>query len=106
MDDVVEVYGSEGRLKVDMTFGNPLSVFSMDGYGYALEKAEFTKGWTRPAVDEHENLGYKDELKHFLNCVLATEQQITGTRAEDGFNVLRIIDAIYRSHREGKVIKL
>ena len=106
MDDVVEVFGSDGRLTVDMTFGNPLSVFSMEGYGYAIEKAEFTQGWTRPAVDEHENLGYKDELLHFLNCVLGKEKQIKGTCAEDGFNVLRIIDAVYRSNREGKVIKL
>lgn len=106
MDDVVEVFGSDGRLTVDMTFGNPLSVFSMHGYGYAIEKADFTQGWTRPAVDEHENLGYKDELRHFLNCVLGEEQQVKGTRAEDGFNVLRIIDAIYRSNREGRLIKL
>ena len=106
MEDVVEVFGSDGRLTVDMTFGSPLSVFSMDGYGYAIEKADFTKGWTRPAVDEHENLGYKDELRHFLNCVLGEEQQVKGTHVEDGFNVLRIIDAIYRSNREGRLIKL
>jgi len=106
MDDTVEIYGTEGVLKADLTFGNPLSVFSMDGYGYAVEKAEFTKGWTRPAVDEHASLGYKDELAHFSACKEGLEKQRRGTTAEAGFNILRIIDAVYRSSREGRDIKL
>jgi len=66
MDDYVECYGSDGVIKVEMTFGSPLSVYSRKGFGYAIEKADFTHGWTRPAVDEHANLGYTDELAHFL----------------------------------------
>ncbi len=57
-------------------------------------------------MDEHENLGYKDELRYFLNCALGEEQQIKGAGIEDGFNVLRSIYAICRSNREGKLIKL
>ncbi len=106
MDDSVEIYGSEGVIKVDLTFGNPLSVFSLNGYGYAVEKAEFTHGWTRPAVDEHSSLGYRDELEHFLLCVRDNRKQVRGTTAEDGFNILRIVDAIYRSNRDGKRILL
>lgn len=106
MDDVVELYGTDGRLTVDMTFGNPLSVFSMKGYGYAIEKADFTEGWTRPAVDEHQTLGYKDELRHFKDCVTGEAEQIRGTRAEDGLNVLKIIDAIYRSNSTGMKIEM
>ncbi len=104
MDDTVEIYGSEGLIKVDLTFGNPLSVFSAKGYSYAVEKADFTMGWTRPAVDEHLSLGYKDELEHFLRCITEGVEQEKGTRAEDGYDILRIIDAIYRSNREGKRI--
>ncbi len=106
MDDAVEIYGSEGVIKVDLTFGNPLSVFSMKGYGYAIEKAEFTQGWTKPAVDEHSSLGYRDELEFFLSCIREDKEQVRGTTAEDGFNILRIVDAIYRSNREGKRIYL
>ncbi|NOY09507.1 MAG: Gfo/Idh/MocA family oxidoreductase [Spirochaetes bacterium] len=106
MDDTVEIYGTEGIIRAELTFGSPLSVFSMKGYSYAVEKAEFTKGWTRPAVDEHQSLGYKSELNHFLACIKNEEKQIGGTKAEAGFNVLRIIDAVYRSNREGKVITL
>jgi predicted dehydrogenase len=106
MDDVVEIYGTEGRLTVDMTMGNPLSVFSMKGYGYAIEKADFTQGWTKPAVDEHQALGYKDELRHFKDCICGDAEQMKGTSAEDGLNVLKIIDAIYRSNSTGKSIDL
>ena len=106
MDDVIEVYGSEGRLSVDLTFGSPLSVFSKKGISYAVEKAEFTQGWTRPAVNENESLGYRNELAHFLACMRDEAPQVPGTTAEAGFNVFRIIDGIYRSHREERTIKL
>lgn len=106
MDDTVEIYGSGGVIKADLTFGSPLSVYSNDGYGYAVEKADFTHGWTRPAIDEHHSLGYRDELAHFKACILGEAEQVAGTSAEDGFQVLRIIDAIYRSHTEGCRIDL
>jgi predicted dehydrogenase len=106
MDDSVEIYGSAGVIKADLTFGSPLSVYSAEGYAYAVEKADFTHGWTRPAIDEHHSLGYKDELAHFKACVLGEAEQIEGTSAQDGFQVLRIIDAIYRSNEEGRQIEL
>ncbi|MEW5815086.1 MAG: Gfo/Idh/MocA family oxidoreductase [Spirochaetota bacterium] len=106
MDDKVEVYGTDGVVKVDLTFGSPLSVFSKKGFGYALEKAEFTHGWTSPAVDEMYSLGYKGELKHFINCVKGRESQVKGTTAQAGFNILKIVDAIYRSNRENRTIQL
>ena len=106
MEDVVEVYGSEGRIRVDLTFGSPLSVFSKKGISYAVEKAEFTQGWTKPAVNEFESLGYKNELAHFLACLKGKESQVRGTTAEAGFQVLRIVDAIYRSNREERTIRL
>ena len=106
MEDVVEVYGSEGRIRVDITFGGPLSVFSKKGIDYAVEKAEFTHGWTRPAVDENETLGYRKELAHFLGCMKDGLEQISSTNAQSGYNTFRIIDALYRSCREGKTVSL
>ena len=106
MEDVVEVYGSEGRIHVDITFGSPLSVFSKKGIDYAIEKAEFTHGWTHPAVDENESLGYRNELSHFLTCIKDGREQMHGTDAQAGFNTIRIIDALYRSCREGKTIAI
>ena len=106
MEDSVEVYGSEGRIRAEITFGGPLSVFSKQGIDYAVEKAEFTHGWTFPAVDENESLGYRNELGHFLSCLRDGREQMHGTDAQSGFNTFRIIDALYRSHREGKTISL
>ena len=106
MEDVVEVYGSEGRARVDITFGGPLSVFSKKGIDYAVEKAEFTHGWTRPAIDENESLGYRNELSHFLSCMKDGREQLSGTDAQAGFNTFRIIDALYQSYREEKAIYL
>ncbi|TVQ39048.1 MAG: gfo/Idh/MocA family oxidoreductase [Spirochaetaceae bacterium] len=106
MDDRVEVYGSDGVVKVDLTFGSPLSVFSRNGISYAVEKAEFTQGWTRPAINENESLGYKDELTHFLGCIRHNGEQVASTTAEAGHAVLRVVDAIYRSNREGRTVTL
>jgi predicted dehydrogenase len=106
MEDVVEVYGSEGRIRADITFGSPLSVFSKKGIDYAVEKAEFTHGWTHPAIDENESLGYRNELSHFLECTRDNREQTRGTDAQSGFNTFRVIDALYRSHRAGKTVSL
>ena len=106
MEDVVELYGSEGRARADITFGSPLSVFSTKGIDYAVEKAEFTHGWTHPAINENDSLGYQNELSHFLSCLKDGCEQMHGTDAQSGFNTFRIIDALYRSHRDGKTISL
>ena len=106
MDDIVEFYGTEGVLKVDMTFGNPLSVYSRKGFKYAVEKADTTKGWTKPAVNEHESLGYKDEMKHFLDCVEGSSVQHPGTTVETGLNALKIIHSLYQSNKEKRGVDL
>ncbi len=106
MDDVIEVYGEEGVIKVDLTLGSPIAVYSAKGYSYAVEKTDFTQGWTRPAVDENQSLGYRDELTHFLGCVRGDSEQMSGTTARDGLRVFEIVDALYRSNREGRRIEL
>ena len=107
MDDKIEFYGSDGVIKVDLTFGSPLQVYSRKGYAYAVEKADFTQGWTRPAVDEFYNLGYRDELAHFLDCITGdASEQARGTTAEDGFAVLKTLMAIYESNETGKEVTL
>lgn len=106
IDDVVEIYGSEGVIKVDLTQGSPLTAYSRPGFTYAIEKTDTTKGWTRPAVDEERNLGYPDEIAHFVDCVRAEEQPKFGVRAEDGVRALEVVMAIYESARTGQVVPL
>ncbi len=106
LDDIIEIYGTSGVIKVNLSQGSPVSVYSSGGYSYAIEKTETTKGWTKPAVDEEWSLGYPDELSHFIDCVRHDKHPMWGVRGEDGRAALEIVTAIYQSAREGKSIKL
>ncbi len=103
MDDRVEIYGSQGHTRADMLRGNALITYSNTGYGYAVEKAESTKGWTFTTFEETWNYGFPQEMQHFVNCVAGTEAPIeTG---EDGREVMKIIYAAYQSAGEGRKIE-
>jgi predicted dehydrogenase len=105
MDDTVEVYGTGGVLKAYLTFGSNIDCYSARGISYSIEKADHNQGWTKPAVDEFLNLGYVDEMAHFVDCVindLAPEYAVSG-RA--GLTCLELVQAFYESNRQGRVVK-
>ncbi len=104
MDDHVEIYGTEGRIEADLTFGSGVDVYSRPGYSYAIEKTDNTKGWTRPAVDEFFNLGYVGELAYAVDCVLKDEQPLYGVSGPAGLACLGIVRAMYQSNTEGKTV--
>ena len=97
IDDKIEIYGTNGNIHVDLTKGSPLNVYSQKGYEYAVEKADFTQGWTRPAVDEFMSLGYVGEIAHFVECVKSDRKSQKGTRGEDGLRALAVAMTIYES---------
>ncbi len=104
MDDKIEVYGTEGVTYADLFMGNSSLTYSKNGYGYALEKADTTQGWTFTIFEEAFNQGYPHELKHFIECVQNdTEPLVTG---EDGRAVLEMIYAAYESARTGQKVTL
>jgi predicted dehydrogenase len=101
MEDVIDIYGTEGCMHVDLTFSSAISCFSVPGVSYTVEKAEVTTGWSKPAVDEKFNLGYVNEIRHFLtSCKNNTDAKI-GLRGVDGFEALKVINLIYKSAKEG-----
>lgn len=104
MDDKVEIYGTEGVIKVDLTFGSDLDVYSRQGYSYAIEKADHTIGWTRPAVDEFYNLGYVDELAYAVECVRKDEQPAYGCSGRMGLACVDIVRAMYHASEENRTI--
>lgn len=106
LDDQIEIYGSKGNIKVNLSQGSPIKVYSSHGYEYAIEKAETTKGWTTPAVDEESSLGYVDEIAHFVECVRLNKEVMPGVRGEDGRAALEIAMAIYKSIELEKTVKL
>src|SRR5579884_1483530 len=63
MDDRIEVYGSEGVTYVNLHMGNAMPTYSERGYGYAVEKAPSTSGWSWPVFDEHWNYGLPHEMR-------------------------------------------
>jgi len=103
VDDRCEIYGKKGHTRADLLRGSSLLTYSEEGYGYAVEKAGTTKGYTFTMFEEIWNYGFPQEMQHFVNCVLGKETCIeTG---EDGREVLKIIYAAYQSAGEGRRIQ-
>jgi predicted dehydrogenase len=104
MDDRIELYGSGGVIQCDLLRGSAFSTYSETGYGYAVEKAGSTKGWSFTMYEEAWNYGFPQEMQHFANCVANDEQPLeTG---EDGKAVLEIIFAAYESAGTGRKVEL
>ncbi len=104
MEDVVDIYGTEGCMHIDLTFSSPINCFSTPGLNYTVEKADLTKGWSRPAVDEKYNLGYIDEIRHFMKCAQEGKDAKVGLRGIDGLEALKVVNLIYESAKCGKKI--
>jgi len=103
VDDRCEIYGDKGHTRADLLRGSSLLTYSEAGYGYAVEKAGATKGYTFTMFEEDWNYGFPQEMEHFVNCVLGkVTPLVTG---EDGREVLKIIYAAYQSAGEGRKIE-
>jgi myo-inositol 2-dehydrogenase/D-chiro-inositol 1-dehydrogenase len=104
MDDRAEVYGSEGVAYADLLRGNAIHTYSKRGYGYAVEKAGATQGWSFTIYEEAWNYGFPQEFAHFVACVRDDRPPLcTG---EDGKAVLEVLFAAYASAAEGRRIAL
>jgi predicted dehydrogenase len=104
MDDRVEVYGEGGVTYANLLMGNALPTYSEHGFGYAVEKAPTTRGWSYPVFDELWNYGFPQEMRHFARCVRGKEApRATG---EDGRVVLEAIFAAYASAGFGRKVSL
>src|SRR6266540_6141313 len=102
VDDRCEIYGSEGFTRADLLRGSALLTYSQKGYGYAVEKAGTTQGYTFTMYEEVWNYGFPQELRHFARCAMGKEKPVeTG---EDGRAVLEILYAAYHSAGEGRKI--
>jgi predicted dehydrogenase len=104
MEDRVEICGTGGVVYADLFMGNSALTFSEKGYGYAMEKAGATQGWTFTVHEEAFNQGYPHELRHFIDCVRHDSQPVT--TGEDGRAVLELLYAAYQSARLGQKVAL
>lgn len=96
-----EIYGTEGQLVVDPCRMTPLTVYSETGYGYAVEKAGSTKGWTFPVPAEAWTFGYPQEVAHFMECVRTGADPRTD--GAYGLKILNIVETMYKSADSGRV---
>lgn len=104
MFDKVEIYGEGGVTYADLHMGNALPTYSEYGFGYAVEKAPTTVGWSYPVFEEHWNYGIPQEMRHFARCVRGKETlQASG---EDGRVVMRALYAAYASASLGQKIQM
>jgi myo-inositol 2-dehydrogenase / D-chiro-inositol 1-dehydrogenase len=104
MDDAIEVFGAKGQTYADMLMGNALPTYSEVGFGYAVEKAATTTGWTYPVFEEHWNYGFPQEMRHFARCVRGTETPIAD--GETGRVVQEVLYAAYASAGLGRKVAL
>ncbi|NUQ21091.1 MAG: Gfo/Idh/MocA family oxidoreductase [Gemmatimonadaceae bacterium] len=104
MDDSIEVLGDKGQTYADMLMGNALPTYSEVGFGYAVEKAGSTKGWTYPVFEEHWNYGFPQEMRHFARCVRGKETPISDGRT--GRVVQEVLYAAYASAGLGRKVTL
>lgn len=103
VDDKCEIYGERGFTRADLLRGSSLLTYSETGYGYAVEKAATTAGYTFTMFEEIWNYGFPQEIAHFVRCVQGAEKPIeTG---EDGREVLKIIYAAYESMGTGRRVE-
>jgi predicted dehydrogenase len=104
MDDRAEVYGADGVAYADLLRGNSIHTYSRSGYGYAVEKAGATAGWSFAIYEEAWNYGFPQEMAHFVESVRLDKQPlVTG---EDGRAVMEILMAAYASAATGRKIDL
>jgi len=104
MDDRAEIHGSRGIAYANLLQGNAILTYSECGYGYAVEKAGSTRGWTFPIYEEAWNYGFPQEMQHFVDCVRFDREP--AVKGEDGRAVLEIIFAAYASAASRRSVEL
>jgi predicted dehydrogenase len=104
MDDSIEVFGDEGQAYADLLMGNALPTYSESGFGYAVEKASTTRGWSYPVFEEHWNYGFPQEMRHFARCVRGKETPISD--GHTGRVVQEVLYAAYASAGLGRKVTL
>ena len=102
MDDRIEVYGEGGVTYANLHMGNSLPTYSEYGFGYAVEKAPGTTGWSYPVFEELWNYGFPQEMRHFARCVRGKETPQSD--GNDGRVVMEVLYAAYASAAEGRKV--
>jgi predicted dehydrogenase len=100
MDLRDEVAGTNGTIWTNHFLRTGFEMFTAGGKGgYVAEKAESTAGWLFPVGDEVSELGYVDMFEDMFRAI--DEGETPRETFYDGYVVNAVMDACYRSAREG-----
>jgi predicted dehydrogenase len=100
MDLRDEVAGTQGTIWTNHFLRTGFEVFTAGGGGgYVAEKSESSAGWLFPVGDEMSELGYVDMFTDMFRSI--EERRAPRETFYDGYVVNAVIDACYRSAREG-----
>lgn len=112
LDVRLEVFGTDGSVFLDQGRGaSGMKVFSRGGYGSDPEVEAAlrphvapTAGWSFPFADEWGTHGHAQEARHFVDCILG--EAAPACTLQEGLRGLYVIEAMYRSAREGRPIEV
>ena len=108
MEDTLEIFMSNGRVKCDMTHSTMMQAYApatqVFGDEYIAEKLETKAGWSNPSIDEEWLLGYPQEIRDFIEAIAQNRSPIS--TADLGREVVRVTYAAYQSAEEGRRVTL
>jgi len=108
MEDSLELFLSNSRIKCDMTHSNMMQAYAPSPTvfesEYLMEKLETKAGWSMPSIDEEWLLGYPQELRDFVGSIVTGREPIS--TAKLGRDVVQVMYAAYQSAEEGRRIDL
>lgn len=108
MEDTLQIYLSNAHIKCDMTHSNVVQAYAPDPSifesEYIAEKLETKAGWSYPSIDEEWLLGYPQEIRDFVECVIHGREPLAD--AHLGRQVVEVIYAGYQSAEEGRRVTL
>jgi len=107
MEDRLDLLLSNCRIKCDLTHSGLLTAYAPNdevfGDQYIQEKVSTKAGWSYPSFDEEYLLGYRGEIRDFVESVaLDREPRSTG---RIGLEVVKVMYAAYQSAEEGRRIE-
>ena len=108
MEDRLDVYLSNSRIRFNLTHNNLLEAYAPDpsifASEYIVEKLETKAGWSFPSIDEHWLLGSPQELRDFVGAVVQNRPPLAD--AHFARDVVEVMYAAYVSAEEGRRITL
>jgi myo-inositol 2-dehydrogenase / D-chiro-inositol 1-dehydrogenase len=107
-----EIYGTAGTVHVDKARGETgLLAYSQEGYGPPIEveaalrpHVTTNRGWHFPGADPWHQHGHAYAVRHFVEVV--REGAAPRCTLEEGRRALELVEAVYRSGREGRAVDL